>query len=116
MKNLILLIVVAATMLTSGSIYAQATKKTDTIKVYGNCDMCKATIEGSLKKKDGIISKKWNSKTLMLTVSYDTSKITIQQIGKKIANVGYDNEYETATNEKYKSLHSCCQYNRPKAD
>lgn len=114
MKNLIFLIIVAVAMLTSGSTYAQATKKTDTIKVYGNCDMCKATIEGSLKKKDGIISKKWDSKTLMLSVTYDTAKITIQQIGKKIADVGYDNEHGTATDEKYKSLHGCCQYNRPK--
>ena len=114
MKKLIFLIMVAATMQISSSIYAQTSKKTETIKVYGNCEMCKTTIEGSLKKKDGIISKKWDQETKMLSVTYDSVKITIQQIGEKIAGVGYDNEHKTATDEKYKNLHKCCQYDRPK--
>ena len=97
------------------SQFAQAQdSKTDTIKVYGNCDMCKATIESSLKKKDGVLSKKWDKNTKMLTVTYDTGKITIQKIGEKIAAVGYDNEYVTAKDEVYNKLHHCCQYDRPK--
>ncbi|HPA30479.1 MAG TPA: cation-transporting ATPase, partial [Bacteroidia bacterium] len=42
---------------------------TDTMMVYGNCNMCKKTIEGSLKEKDGIIAKNWNKDTKMLTVT-----------------------------------------------
>lgn len=76
--------------------------------------MCKATIEGALKKKDGVFSKKWNKETKMLTVTYDTVKITIKQIGEKVSDVGYDNEYATASDAKYNSLHQCCQYTRPK--
>ena len=89
-------------------------KKTETFKVFGNCDMCKEKIEGALKKKDGVISKKWDKDCKMLTVTYDATKITIKDIGKKVANVGYDNQYATATDEAYKGLHSCCQYERPK--
>ena len=91
-------------------------KKTDTIKVYGNCGMCKTTIESSLKKKDGIISKNWNKETKKMMVTYDPSKINLKQIGEKIASVGYDNEYVTAKDEVYNNLHHCCQYDRPKKD
>lgn len=93
---------------------AQSTTKTEAIKVYGNCDMCKATIEGALKKKDGVISKRWDKDTKILTVTYDTTKITIKQIAQKVADVGYDNEYVTATDAKYNALHGCCKYERPK--
>ena len=92
----------------------QTGKKTESFKVYGNCDMCKSTIEGSLKKKDGILSKKWDKETKILSVTYDQSKITIKQIGEKVAGVGYDNEYATAKNESYDKLHGCCKYERPK--
>lgn len=93
---------------------AGAETKTETIKVYGNCNMCKEKIEGSLKKKDGIISKKWDTKTKMLSVTYDPGKITIKQIGEKIAAAGYDNEHAAAKDEVYGKLHHCCQYERPK--
>ncbi|TAL56851.1 MAG: ATPase [Bacteroidetes bacterium] len=101
-----------------GSVFAQSKSatETDTIKVYGNCGMCKATIEGALKRKEGIISKNWNKVTKMLVVTYDPSKIKINQIGAKIAEVGYDNQYATAKEETYNKLHSCCHYERPKKD
>ena len=92
---------------------AQTANKTETFKVYGNCGMCKKTIESSLKKKDGIVSKQWDVNSKMLTVTYDPSKITIQQIGKKVSDVGYDNQYTTATDAKYNALDGCCQYERP---
>ena len=75
--------------------------------------MCKSKIENSLKEKDGVTSRKYDIKAQMLAVTYDPSKITIQQIGQKVADVGYDNTYATATDEKYKKLHECCQYKRP---
>ena len=95
------------------NLFAQDSK-TDTIMVYGNCGMCKTTIEGSLKKKDGVLSKNWNKDSKMLTVSYNPRKISVQKIGEKVAAAGYDNEYATAPVEAYNNLHSCCQYDRPK--
>lgn len=114
MKSIIVIVTAIITLFTSGNISAQTNKKTDTIKVYGNCEMCKEKIEGSLKKKDGIISKKWDVKANMLTVTYDTDKVTIKQIGEKIAAAGYDNEYASAPDNAYNSLHHCCKYERPK--
>ena len=96
-------------------LFAQTeNKKTETFKVYGNCNMCKGTIEGSLKKKDGVISKDWNTETKMIKVSYDPSKITLAQIKEKIANVGYDCDSVRAKDEAYNKLMKCCQYERQK--
>ena len=97
-----------------GLLVAKSETKTETFKVYGNCDMCKANIEGALKKNDGIISKKWDVEKKELTVTYDPAKITIKQIGEKVAAAGYDNEYAKASNKSYNNLMKCCQYDRPK--
>jgi copper chaperone CopZ len=82
-----------------------------TFKVWGNCEMCKETIESSLKE-NGIKKADWNSETKMISVSYDTSKITLDKIQKNIASVGYDNVKYKGDNDAYSSLHGCCQYDR----
>lgn len=114
MKTTITKLILLCCFLFSIGAFAQGKLQTDSIKVYGNCSMCKATIEGALKKKDGVISKNWNKDTKILIVTYDPSKITIKQIGEKISEAGYDNQYATAREDAYKNLHSCCQYERPK--
>ena len=96
------------------AVLAKGESKTETFKVYGNCNMCKETIEGALKKKDGILSKNWDKEKLEITVTYDPAKISVQKIGEKIASVGYDNQYAKAKDETYNNLHKCCQYERPK--
>lgn len=83
----------------------------DTLKVWGNCEMCQETIEGSLKTK-GIASASWNSETKMLAVSYDSTQINLDQIHKLVAASGYDTEKYKADEETYKNLHECCQYER----
>lgn len=82
-----------------------------TFKVWGNCEMCKETIEGSLKV-DGISKADWSTETKMLNVSYDTTKISLDQIQKNIASVGYDNEKFKGDDKAYSGLPECCQYER----
>ncbi|HEX8515612.1 MAG TPA: heavy-metal-associated domain-containing protein [Bacteroidia bacterium] len=84
---------------------------TSTFKVWGNCDMCKETIEGSLKA-DGITKADWNTETDMITVSYDASKISLDQIHKNISSVGYDTEKYKGDDKAYADLPECCQYER----
>ena len=86
-------------------------KQTETFKVWGNCGMCEKTIEKSLKVK-GISSAEWNKDTKMITIVFNPKQITLPTIHKKIASVGYDTELETANDEVYNNLHSCCQYER----
>ncbi len=110
--SLILLVAIASLFGFTAARQAEATK-TDTFKVYGNCGMCKATIERALKKKDGIVSRNWDVETKMLTVTYYPSKITLEQIHQKVAAVGYDTELARAKDEVYEKLHPCCHYERP---
>lgn len=84
---------------------------TSTFKVWGNCEMCKETIESSLKV-EGIIKADWNIDSKNMTVSYDESKITLDQIQKNIASVGYDNEKYKGDDKAYDELPECCQYDR----
>ena len=87
--------------------------KTESFKVYGNCGMCKQTIENSLKQEN-IYSAEWNQKTKIITVSYDSLLFTRSTIAASIAKVGYDNEFAKAQDSVYNNLHSCCQYERAK--
>ena len=86
--------------------------QTEKFTVYGNCGMCKKTIEKSLDDVDGISTAEWNMKNDEMTVLFDPKVITLEKIHSKIAAVGYDTEEETASDEVYKKLHSCCQYDR----
>ena len=101
-------------MIFSIAVFARGESKTDSFKVFGNCNMCKANIESVLKKKDGVLSKNWNKDSKILTVTYDPAKISIQQIAQKVADKGYDNEFATAKTDSYNKLDKCCQYDRKK--
>lgn len=90
-------------------------KKTDTFKVYGNCGMCEKTIEGALKGVKGIEKADWNKETKMIDVVYHTHDISLEDIKKKIAAVGYDTEEYRASEKVYNNLPGCCQYERPEA-
>jgi copper chaperone CopZ len=85
--------------------------KTDTVKVSGNCDMCKNTIEkaGNKKKTSKVV---WNTDTKLAIVTYDTKKTNTDAILKRIALSGYDNEIYLAPDNVYASLHGCCKYER----
>ena len=84
---------------------------TSTFKVWGNCDMCKETIESSLKV-DGVTEADWSTETKIISVAYDTIKISLDQMQKNIASVGYDNETYKGDDLAYKALPECCQYDR----
>jgi hypothetical protein len=87
--------------------------KTETVKIYGNCDMCKKTIEKSGNIKN--VSKvDWNKDTKMAILTYNPKKTNEDAILKRIALVGYDSEKFLAPNDVYAKLPACCQYERHK--
>ena len=94
----------------SFSSFAQKTK-TENIKVWGNCNMCKKTIETAAKNA-GVSEATWSPETKILAVSYDPRKLNNQKIQKAVAASGYDTQDFTAPSEAYESLHECCQYDR----
>ncbi len=91
------------------SVFAQT--KTATFKVWGNCGMCKKTIE-SAARQNGATTAVWSEKTKMITVKYAAAKTSVDKIQKGIANAGYDNDKYTGSDEAYNNLHECCQYDR----
>lgn len=93
---------------------AQSTVKKETIKVWGNCSMCKKNIEKAAKSA-GAGSASWNEDSKQLKLSYNTSKTSGDKIQQAIADAGYDTQDKTANEEAYNNLHACCQYER-KAD
>ena len=96
-------------LLFTGAVSAQST--TSTFKVWGNCGMCKKNIEAAATKS-GASSASWDVKSKNLTVTYDASVSTLQQVQKSIADAGYDNDGVTASEDAYNKLHACCQYDR----
>ncbi len=85
--------------------------KTEIVKIYGNCSMCKATIEkaGNQNKTASI---EWNEDTKMAKISYDSTKTNQDEILKRVALAGYDSDKFLAPDDVYAQLNGCCQYER----
>lgn len=96
----------------SVTISAQTGKlKSDSIKVSGNCDMCKARIEKAALS-GGAATASWASDTRLLTLSFDPSKTNKDNIAKKVASEGHDTEKFKAEEKVYNALPGCCKYDR----
>jgi copper chaperone CopZ len=110
MMKITIILAVALVLLSCENTEGYITEK---FTVYGNCGMCKKTIEGSLNDVKGISTAEWNMNTDEMTVFFDPKAISLDEIHGKIAAVGYDTEKQRAPDEVYEKLHSCCQYERP---
>ncbi len=110
MKTVKFILVALLAIVITSTVYSQsATIKTETIKVSGNCDMCKARIEKAAKI-DGVSKAEWNKDTKILAVTFDPAKINTDAIGKKVAAAGHDTEKVKAEAKAYEKLPSCCKY------
>lgn len=114
MKSISILAVMLFGLFNSNAINAQSVKE-ETIKVWGNCGMCKSTIEKAAKKA-GAKQANWDEETKELKVSYAVNKTSNQKIQQEIANNGYDTEAFTAPENVYNKLHGCCKYDRKNAE
>jgi copper chaperone CopZ len=115
MKTSILIFSILFLSVTTFSVEAAVELKkweTITFKVYGNCGMCKTTIEKALKDVEGVRFAIWSEKSKKITVKYNPKLITLESIHNKIASVGYDTDKVKAKDEVYNKLHGCCQYDR----
>jgi len=56
--------------------------KTDSVKVWGNCDACKKKIEKAATEA-GATEANWNEESKILVVTYDAAKTTNLDIQKK---------------------------------
>jgi hypothetical protein len=113
MKSLKYLVIALIVLLATACNAQTKNQKTETVKIYGNCGMCKSTIEkaGNIKNQSNI---DWNKETKMATISYDSLKTSKEDILKRIALAGYDSDTFLAPDDTYAFLPSCCQYDRAK--
>jgi hypothetical protein len=113
MKSLKYLVIALIVLLATACNAQTKNQKTETVKIYGNCGMCKSTIEkaGNIKNQSNI---DWNKETKMATISYDSLKTSKEDILKRIALAGYDSDTFLAPDDTYAILPSCCQYDRAK--
>lgn len=88
-----------------------AQEKTANLKVSGNCGMCKDRIENAVKKIP-TASGTWDAETQTLTVSFDESKTSLDEIAMTIAKAGHDNDLYSAEKSVYENLPGCCLYTR----
>lgn len=82
------------------------------IRVLGNCGMCKDRIEKAALKVKGVEKAAWNEEKQELYLEYNSSVTTIEEIHKAVAAVGHDTELVKAPNRVYNRLHDCCKYER----
>lgn len=78
-------------------------------QVKGNCEMCKSRIEAAAKKagaKTAVYSID------LQTLTLETDKASADDILKKVAEAGHDNEKFKSSNETYEKLPGCCHYER----
>ncbi len=82
-----------------------------TVHVWGNNDICKATIEKA-SSIEGTSEANWDSNSKLLKLKLDTSVVTINTVLQAVAKAGYDNEKFYADDYAYNKLPESCQYDR----
>ena len=110
MKHILILVPIILSFLIGYTTYANG-GQTEKFKVWGNCGMCKKTIEKSLKI-EGVKKASWDVKTKEITVSFDPKKTSLKVIQESICAAGYDNDGCKGNDAAYEKLHACCKYER----
>ena len=83
--------------------------------VRGNCGMCKITIEKAANGVEGVANATWDVDKKKIDVSFDDAKTDAMAIHMAIAASGYDTEKVAGSEEAYKELPGCCQYDHEMA-
>ncbi|MEO0058879.1 MAG: hypothetical protein RLZZ312_526 [Bacteroidota bacterium] len=112
MKLISKILIVTMLLLSITSCIAQTKNtKNEIVKIYGNCGMCKKTIEKA-GNVSGVVKVIWNKESKMATLNYDAKKTNQDEILTRIALSGYDSDRFVAPDDVYNNLHGCCQYDR----
>jgi mercuric ion binding protein len=109
MKQLIIALIAVACFST---VSFSQTKALQTAKIKtpnALCEADKKRIETYLNRYDGITFYNVNFRKGETTVKYLTDRINIEEIKTAIANIGYDADDVTASEEAYKRLPLTCK-------
>lgn len=112
MKSYTTKVILGFFLLFTQFIFAQTFNKNQ-FQVKGNCEMCKERIETTALKA-GATAARYSIDTQTLTLE-TAENISPEDILKKVAEAGHDNEKFKASDKTYESLPSCCHYERDHA-
>ena len=96
-------------------VYSDMAMANISFGVRGNCGMCKNTIEEAANKVEGVANATWDVDKKKIDVSFDNTKTNAMAIHKAIAASGYDTEKLVGSDDAYKGLPGCCQYDHEMA-
>ena len=105
--SLILLSGIAATPVLAAAQIKNA--KTESIRIEGNSEACKTLIEKAGGKK-GEAALDWNTNTKKAALTYNSQKTSKDEVLKRVALAGFDNEMYLAPTDVYQALSPECQY------
>ena len=104
-------ILIITTVFTASAQKACNAVQKETIKVWGECGMCKNKIEKAALSA-GAETASWNEDSKILLVAYKAGKTDALKIQEKVAAAGYDTKAVTASAAAYNRLPGCCHYQR----
>lgn len=81
------------------------------VMINGNCEQCEETIEQAAYQ-EGIAEADWDMNTRHATITFDSTKTSLNAVLNRIANAGYDNQAFIASDSAYDDLPQCCRYKR----
>lgn len=105
MKHLFLFPLLALTIFSC----SKSANKESEFYVRGNCEMCKERIETAAKSLEGVSKANWDVNSSSLKVTYDSTKVSAQDIHKSIAATGHGTEQAPMDTNAHASLPECCK-------
>lgn len=79
------------------------------IQTSAKCGMCKQRIERDLGLTKGVESAKLDLNSKVVTVKYNTKKMSEADVKKAISTIGYDADEVVANEKSHDQLPGCCQ-------
>ena len=80
-----------------------------TIKTSTQCEMCQETLEASIGKMAGVNKVMVNIESKEITVKFDNSIITLEEIKTEVTNTGYWADEMMPNKDAYAALPTCCK-------
>lgn len=73
------------------------------------CGSCVTTVTKALKQVDGVKTAKVDLKKKTATVTYASTKVTVEKLEKAISEAGYDANEVKRNPAAYEKLDACCK-------
>ena len=75
-------------------------------------EMCIRDSNKAVKSVKGVADANWDTKTKILSFSYDEALTSKEAIEDVVVDLGHDTQNKKADDETYDALPPCCHYDR----